>query len=56
MFQSRMKHLGVDYNFIREKVQGGFLRAALVAQDASLMMLLQRQTTSSLDDVVQDWS
>lgn len=36
VFQSDMKHLGVDYHFMREKVQGGLLRAALIAKDDQL--------------------
>lgn len=36
VFQSRMKHLGVDYHFIREKVQAGVLRVTTVANDDQL--------------------
>ena len=36
VFQSRMKHLGVDYHFIRERVQSGLLRVTSVANDDQL--------------------
>ncbi|KAL9238891.1 hypothetical protein vseg_013261 [Gypsophila vaccaria] len=42
VFHSRMKHLALDYHFIREKVQSGELRVARVANDDQLADVLTK--------------
>lgn len=42
VFQSRMKHLGVDYHFICEHVQNGKLRVTNVHQDDQLADILTK--------------
>lgn len=42
VFHSRMKHLGIDFYFIREKVQSGSLRVTRVANDDQLADVLTK--------------
>lgn len=42
VFHSRMKHLGLDFYFIREKVQAGAVRVARVANDDQLADVLTK--------------
>ena len=42
VFQSRMKHLGVDYHFIRERVQSGSLRVTTIHNDDQLADILTK--------------
>ncbi|KAL8146584.1 hypothetical protein AgCh_004348 [Apium graveolens] len=54
VFHSKMKHLGLDYHFVRENVQSGKLRVTYISTNDQLADALTRVTYISTNDQLAD--